>query len=133
MNNGRDYRAEMKSINSIGQPVMAKNKGDFSARPPKHPLGVIEDEVAIIMQKANPVDDIRYSLHKIRLLNGGVAYRPCYYVWESRVREGQSELRLGWGQSAPIVPDDIENKLHELAFFKDWGPWLKMQNLVNLD
>src|SRR5713101_1732819 len=41
MNSNRDYRGEMKSLNLIGQQSMARLRGEFSRRPPRHELVTI--------------------------------------------------------------------------------------------
>ena len=128
----RDYRGEMKCLNVIGQKCTARVQGDFSARPAKHELGLIVDEVWAVLEAENPIDDVRFSYHKILLANRQFAFRPGYHLWERRVRKGHSKLRLGWGQFSPILPTEIANKLNEQMYFKGWQPWSKMENLVNL-
>ena len=132
MNSNRDYRGEMKSLKLIGQKSMARLRADFSPRPKRHELGTIVDEVWAVEEAENPTNDVRFSYQKILFPNGEFALRPGYHVWEGRVRKGQSELRLGWGQFSPILPSEIANRLNEQMFFKGRKPWSKMENLVNL-
>lgn len=126
------YREKLKKISLIEHKVKARCQGDYSPRPAKYQIAVVTDEVAEIYKADDPKQDLRFSVQKLLLSDGTISYRSAYHRWEGRIREGHSELRRGWGQYAPIVPSDIQERLNQQMFFKGWGPWAKMNSLMNL-
>ena len=105
---------KLDSIKRIGRLVARRKKGDFSSRPAVERLGEVEDEV-----RAREGDNL-YILERIRTGNTVVLYRLLYYTMESRVRPGHGELRVGFGQYAPILSQSTLQELVGQARTKGW-------------
>lgn len=111
-------RDELKQISPIGHKVKARLKGDYSCRPPRYQYATIADAVAVIHEADDPKRAIRFSVQKLLLNDGAISFRFAYHTREDRVREGQSKLRIGWGQYAPILPSGIAQQLNEQMFLR---------------
>jgi len=114
----KSNRTTLDNLDLVGRTVRCRMKGDFSDRPERSELGKIADEIAVI------VNDVRFAVHQIAGTDGRISYRYCYHTLESRPRPGCTDIRVGWGQYAPIIPAEALTQLNQLAQAKGWEPWL---------
>ena len=101
--NKDDCIKKLEELNNIGKSVSPTIKGEE-----EEVIGEIEDLVSHI------VGENRYEIQRIKLNEGGIAYRICYYTCDANYK------KLYYGGKCPIMNEPDFTILINEAKKKGW-------------